>query len=204
MSRWTILTIKLLSVNLEACWLRCLLCGLLRRLYFDAFWGGKRGYNTWSGRCNMLLNNCSSYISHRVSKSSSSLSQKPERLLLFRKACIFCLSVALAKPIHELDAYINLASTTDWQITDQWAKYAIHFDKLTHSSKEMTAVMPVGLTVLEVANASFTNRFSYPELEGIWRFPVQYVKSPLANIVLFCYLSIMPVISNSRKFQWKL
>jgi len=48
-----------------------------------------------------------------VAKSSSSVSQKPDRLLLLRNACSFCRSVALEKPIQELDAYSNLARTTD-------------------------------------------------------------------------------------------
>jgi len=51
-----------------------------------------------------------------VATSSISLSQKPDRLLLLRNACSFCRSVALQKPIQELDAYSNLARTTDLQI----------------------------------------------------------------------------------------
>ena len=48
-----------------------------------------RGLQDW-----ILLNNCLSAVERRVAKSSVSLSQKPDRLLLLRNACSFCRSVA--------------------------------------------------------------------------------------------------------------
>ena len=99
--------IKLQSVNRER-WQSSLLCGLSRRLYWEALGGGRRGCKTCSGWFKILLNNCLSAAEHRVAKSSISLSQTPDRSLLLRKACSFCQSVALEKPIQELDAYSNL------------------------------------------------------------------------------------------------
>ena len=107
-SQYNILRIKLQSVNREARWQSSLLCGLWRRLYWEALGGGRRGCKTCSGWFKILLNNCLSAVEHRVAKSSISLSQTPDRLLLLRKACSFCQSVALEKPIQELDAYSNL------------------------------------------------------------------------------------------------
>jgi len=45
-----------------------------------------------------------------VAKSSILVSQKPDRLLLLRNACSFCRSVALEKPIQELDAPTHTAT----------------------------------------------------------------------------------------------
>jgi len=94
--------IKLQSVSREARWQNSLLCGLLRRLYWEALEGGRSECKTCSGWFKILLNNCLSDVEHRVAKSSVSLSQKPDRLLLLRNACSFCRSVALVKPTQEL------------------------------------------------------------------------------------------------------
>jgi len=72
--------IKLQSVNREARWQSSLLCGLSRRLYWEALGGGRRECKTCSAWFKILLNNCLSAVEHRVAKSSISLLQKPDRL----------------------------------------------------------------------------------------------------------------------------
>ena len=98
--------IKLQSVNREARWQSSLLCGLLRKLYWDAVGGGRSTRKTCSDRSKILLNNCLSDVEHRVAKSSSSLSQKPDRLLLFRNACSFCRS-ATALPRYSSNDHLR-------------------------------------------------------------------------------------------------
>ena len=61
-----------------------------RRVYWEALGGGRRGCKTCSCWFKILLNNCLSAVERRVAKSSVSLSQKPDRLLLLRNACSFC------------------------------------------------------------------------------------------------------------------
>jgi len=67
-----------------------------------------------------------------VAKSSISLSQKPVRLLLLRNACSFCQSVALERPIQELDAYSNLARTTAINILEGTTRLLLNLGLLFH------------------------------------------------------------------------
>jgi len=60
--------IKLQSLNREARWQSSLLCGLSRRLYWEALRGGRRGCKTCSGWFKILLNNCLSAVEHRVAE----------------------------------------------------------------------------------------------------------------------------------------
>ena len=111
--------IKLQSVNREARWQSSLLCGLWRRLYWEALGGGRRGCKTCSGWFKILLNNCLSAAEHRVAKSLVSLSQKPDRLLLLRNACSFRRS-----PKTSCQQWIRHLSTPALS-TGLWPLYAI-------------------------------------------------------------------------------